>query len=434
MYAYRLLRLPNDHVTKQILPYSFRNGDAENVQADDEPEDSLIWAGIERPNSLGQWLARQVSITQAVDPAYGVEPIEKTWRLDIELPLEVVIQPKKSAIQEAKKTQCGIVLWTDGSRVVERVGAAVVLVDKRLGKWREKRRFLGKHKDSFDVELWAISDALNLDSKETRNAEPTTVTIFTNSQTAMTKILEPKTKVGGDAIRNLIYQRARTMKNAGHTIVLRWVPSHSKVLGNEKAEEAAKDVAHRGGRETDHWSSLTHIKAELQRTRLAELSAWHELKSQEREATVQEFYDPVAKSGINPTLGSALKKYAMRFYQLRIGHGAVGAFLAKIGVINTPECWWCGAHEQTVIHLYTECRRWRKERRKLRRKLGRLAIRWEPRPGRRWLGGLLANERAIIPILQFLKNTEVGSRNRTMERELEWQRRRDEEGEDQLTD
>lgn len=51
------------------------------------------------------------------------------------------------------------------------------------------------------------------------------------------------------------------------------VSSHSKVLGNEKADARAKDVARRGGRATDYWSSLTHIKSEL---RDAELLRWHQ--------------------------------------------------------------------------------------------------------------------------------------------------------------
>ena len=33
-----------------------------------------------------------------------------------------------------------------------------------------------------------------------------------------------------------------------------------------------------------------------------------------------------------------LKKYAMRYYQLKVGHGATGIFLARIGVIETLEC------------------------------------------------------------------------------------------------
>lgn len=111
-------------------------------------------------------------------------------------------------------------------------------------------------------------------------------------------------------------------------------------------------MAHKGGKEKEYSSSLTLIIAELQKARSAELLAWHDSKSQERETTVQGFNIQSAKGGINPTLGLALKRYAMRFYQPKIGYGVVGTFLARIGVIDTPECWWCDAHEQTVIHLY----------------------------------------------------------------------------------
>ena len=51
-----------------------------------------------------------------------------------------------------------------------------------------------------------------------------------------------------------------------------------------------------------------------------------------------------------------------------------------------------------------------------------------------WLGRLLANERAVGPVLNFLKDTEVGDREGARERELEWQNKRDQEGEDELTD
>ena len=293
---------------------------------------------------------------------------------------------------------------------------------------------MGKNKDSFDAKLWAISDALELSIKKTRNGNPSMITIFTDSRAAIAKILDSNARTGGDAIRTLIYENAHEIKSSGHTLILRWVPSHSKILGNEKADVSAKDTARKRGRQTDHSSSLTFIKTELRKTKLAELVLWHQIKSQEREATLQGSYVPIVKEGITPVLGKALKKFAMRFYQLKIGHGAVGTFLARIGLIETPECWWCGAQEQTVIHLYTKCRKWRKERRKLSKRLGQLGISWQPRPERRWLGRLLANEQAIGPVLEFLKDTEVGSREGARERELEWQGRNDREGENLLSE
>lgn len=77
---------------------------------------------------------------------------------------------------------------------------AIVWFDKRLDKWQEKRRFLGINKDLFDAELWSISKVLVLGIRKTRNIKPTMVTVFTNSQVAISKILDSKTRVDGDTI------------------------------------------------------------------------------------------------------------------------------------------------------------------------------------------------------------------------------------------
>ena len=59
------------------------------------------------------------------------------------------------------------------------------------------------------------------------------------------------------------------------------------------------------------------------------------------EAVIKQAYIPWTETKINPILGNAPKKYASRYYQLKVGHGAVGTYLTRIGVIETPECWWC---------------------------------------------------------------------------------------------
>ncbi len=107
-------------------------------------------------------------------------------------------------------------------------------------------------------------------------------------------------------------------------------------------------------------------------------------------------------------------------------------FLARIGVIETPECWWCGAAEQTVEHLYARCRKWRKQRRKLVRELGKEKIQWQTQVERRWLASLLGDEKAVAPLLKFLKATGIGEREGAKERELEWERKNNREGEDLL--
>ena len=105
--------------------------------------------------------------------------------------------------------------------------------------------------------------------------------------------------------------------------------------------------------------------------------------------------------------------------------------MAKIGIVETPECWWCGATEQTVEHLYAQCRMWRKQRRKLVRELEKEGI-WQPQVERRWLANLLGDGKAVAPLLKFLKTTGIGGREGARERELEWERKNDQEGEDLL--
>ena len=78
------------------------------------------------------------------------------------------------------------------------------------------------------------------------------------------------------------------------------------------------------------------------------------------------------------------------------------------------------------------CRKWRKERRKLVRELKKEGVLWRAQGERKWLADLLGNEKAVAPLLRFLKTTDVGGREGARERELEWERRNDRAGEELL--
>lgn len=117
----------------------------------------------------------------------------------------------------------------------------------------------------------------------------------------------------------------------------------------------------------------------------------------------------------------------------KVGYGPIGIFLKRIGATETAECRWFEDVEQSVIHLYTKCRKWRTERRVLRKNLGEAGIQWQRRPEKKWLAELLADKYAVGPLLKLLKNTEVGSREGGAEKEMEWRQRRDQDGEDQLS-
>ena len=129
------------------------------------------------------------------------------------------------------------------------------------------------------------------------------------------------------------------------------VPGHSGILGNQKADLAAKNRAEKGGRLTERWSSLAYIRKHLDEVRSRAVAQWHETEICEREISRRGYYIPRTKEGISLVLGNASKKYASRFYQLKVGHGAVRTYLARIGVIEAPDCEWCKEAVQSVEHL-----------------------------------------------------------------------------------
>ena len=46
----------------------------------------------------------------------------------------------------------------------------------------------------------------------------------------------------------------------------------------------------------------------------------------------------------------------------------------------------------------------------MKRSLDKIGIQWQRQPEKKWLAELLANERAVGPLLVYLQDTEVGSR------------------------
>ena len=82
--------------------------------------------------------------------------------------------------------------------------------------------------------------------------------------------------------------------------------------------------------------------------------------------------------------------------------------------------------------MYAQCRKWRKQRRKLVRELGKEGVNSQPQIEKRWLVGLLRDEKVVASLLKFLKTTGVEGREGAREREQEWERKNDQEGEDLL--
>ena len=138
--------------------------------------------------------------------------------------------------------------------------------------------FLEKNKKILDVKLWAIADGLKI-AKATLNDHIMPVTVFNDSQEALTAIWKSSFYAKRLYLRNLIYQRTLNLENSGHPVTIRWIPCHVGLVGHDKADQSAKDKARKGGKPVEQCSSLTHIKKLLDESHLQEVTRWHEIKT-----------------------------------------------------------------------------------------------------------------------------------------------------------
>jgi hypothetical protein len=105
--------------------------------------------------------------------------------------------------------------------------------------------------------------------------------------------------------------------------------------------------------------------------------------------------------------------------QLKSGHAITAAHLMRIGKAEDARCWWCSGSRQTVAHLLLECRKWRRERESMVQKLKAKDITVSETPDRRNLK-ILFEDNAIVDMLEFVEQTEVGKRPGAENNKVDW--------------
>lgn len=184
-YALRALKLPTNHPINSLLPPTLRYGDGD-AQPEEYSTLNLEWAGQNPPRNISQRLARKLTEGLSIEPSEGFEIA--TTPKNREFLGKVIIEPAKEAEDNAYKERKGLVLWTDGSRLESgAIGAGIAY--KKANIWKEKAISLGRTKEVFDAELYAIKEALIIALKEIKRLQspynPLKVTVNSDSQAAL---------------------------------------------------------------------------------------------------------------------------------------------------------------------------------------------------------------------------------------------------------
>jgi len=289
---------------------------------------------------------------------------ERTTLPEVKMRLkgQVMIQEEEQALEEAKKVREGLVLWTDGSRKEDEwVGCAVVWKEER---WNKRRVHLGRQKEAFDAEMYAMSEAVKIAEEICKEKEVRRVMIFTDSQATLRRIQSDEPGLGQVlALRTMNWESELTKKNI--RAEYRWVPAHKGVKGNEEADSQATKAAYKHcGSYTETQNPLRHLNyvsfAHISR-RLTEMK-WEESKKEIKELgrkSKHSYRYDLVKRGGNKAVMTSKKSIVARFYQLKTGHALMGKYVRCIGKRRDMKCWWCGHEYQTRGHLCKWCKRWK---------------------------------------------------------------------------
>ena len=233
---------------------------------------------------------------------------------------------------------------------------------KEEGTWKRRGVYLGRNKEVFDAEAYAIHLAMR--TLDERNERDRRHTVFSDPQAAVSRVQHDRTGPG-QALAILAIETAEAITSRGNSITIRWTPSHAGIEGNEQADGMAKRAAEEREEKAPlpylREASLSHLTRTTTEARSSVTAEWIRTHSNQRRR-----YRPSKGGKMRKALNRVRKEIASRYYQLLSGHAAVAEHLLRVGQAPNDRCFWCGSGERQMrYHLLVKCRRWSPEIRKM---------------------------------------------------------------------
>jgi ribonuclease HI len=277
-----------------------------------------------------------------------------------------IASTREESIEMEKQDDADYRIYTDGSGHDENTGAAAVLYKKgREAPIKTLQYHLGRKDEhnSYKAELIGgiLGAWLMVNCTEARGK---VVSLYTDNQS----LLQVIAKIGSKSGQHLV-KALDEMVNATHCkLTLRWISGHSEVVGNEKADELAKQAAERkSSRARDLPPKLrepTPVSASAMKEshHKALMAKWNERwSSSPRKARIEEIDNLFPFSRYRKHQQKLTRDQASRMIQVRSRHIPLNAYLHRIGKSQTRQCQQCYENRgiqpppETVNHYLFEC-------------------------------------------------------------------------------
>jgi RNase H len=161
------------------------------------------------------------------------------------------------------------------------------------------------------------------------------LTIFLDSQVAIKRTLNDNLGPR-QALAVEIITIAKWLKEKDIQVSIRWVPSHSGIEGNEKADLLAKKTSKQPkSAQIDDYSFFNYIQNLVKRQKALETQEWL-FNTQKQWLKHQDEFQEMPNSSLtaNKVIFQARKRLSSRFFQLKIGHAITATYLKRIQKID----------------------------------------------------------------------------------------------------
>lgn len=313
---------------------------------------------------------------------------------------------KEDSKKEAQEATEEIQVYTDGSVIDSKVGAAAILT--RPGKdHRILRYHLGSESQhtTYDAELVGLSMGMYLIKTEKLARRSTMLGVDCQAaiNALQNELSTHSLTIAADTLRTAT-QISKERGDKNYSLTIRWTAGHVGIDGNEIVDKEAKKAAKGQSSEP---SSLPRI---LRR----KLKASSAALKQERNKTDKENWkkrwtnshrgrkdsridsSSPSKHFLNLISAPKLSRQAASLIaQLRISHAPLNGYLYRFKRVDNPRCPACGETEETVEHFLLHCPTYAHERWALEK-----SIKCKPN-----LKTLLGDRKATLPLKNYIHAT-----------------------------
>ena len=291
-------------------------------------------------------------------------------------------------------------IYTDGSNINGKVGAAAF--NATLNETTTTHLGSNQYFNIFAAELEGINLGLQQWNRIKRKFPH--CHIFTDSQAACIAVSHPYRQSGQSRIKEILDQLDRILQNHLYRqLQITWIPGHYNIVGNEQADKAAKAVAqnpHVHPQFSNKPATHYPLKSSLKQSICSNISAkwtthWFETQTATALHLRRIRRDTKVTNGPKLYYGYS-RSITAKLAQLRTGHCRLNSYLHRFNIVDSAECE-CGEGKETPEHFLLVCKRYKEDRKTLRKKVGFEGMNTRC---------LLGDRKAIKHTMEYIKSTE----------------------------